>query len=267
MNNKRVESIIRDIKSVKIQGARNIARAALKAFSISPTNETKLRLIQARITEPMLLKTLINFEKIGYKRTLAHFDEAQKKINKLVLNLIRNDSIIFTHCHSTNVVNALIYAKKKGKKFQVYTTETRPLMQGRKTARELKKEGIKVTQFIDSAARTALLQARQIRGPDLVFLGADAILAQGAINKIGSGMFSEIAYNNKIPVYIIADSWKYSHVNVPIEERSIAEIWDYAPKNVKIKNPAFEFVPRRFIRAIVSELGILNYSKFLKKVT
>jgi len=64
------------------------------------------------------------------------------------LILVKNRDVIFTHCHSTNVVNSLIYAKKKGKKFQVYNTETRPLFQGRKTANELKKAGIKVTMLL-----------------------------------------------------------------------------------------------------------------------
>jgi len=46
--------------------------------------------------------------------------------------------------------------KKQRKKFEVYNTETRPLFQGRKTAKELKGAGIKVTMFIDSAMDIAL---------------------------------------------------------------------------------------------------------------
>ena len=39
-----------------------------------------------------------------------------------------------------------------------------------------------------------------------------------------------------------------------------------APKNIKIKNPAFEFIKRKYIKFIVSELGVLSYNDFLKKV-
>ncbi|GAI17822.1 unnamed protein product, partial [marine sediment metagenome] len=82
-------------------------------------------------------------DKKPYKEIISHFDNAQEKINQHVLKIIKNRDVIFTHCHSTNVVNSLINAKKKGRKFQVYNTETRPLYQGRKTAQELRRAGIK----------------------------------------------------------------------------------------------------------------------------
>lgn len=257
--------IVENIKKIKIQGAASIAKSALYAYSLFPNKRAKQKLINARATEPMLANVLKNYEILGYKKTLLHFQEAQDKINKYVFQLVKNNSIIFTHCHSTNVIKSLIYAKKHGKKFQVYNTETRPLFQGRKTALELKKSGIPVTSFIDSAARTALIQAKKIKGIDLVFFGADAILKSGVINKIGSGMFAEIAYNNKIPVYIIADSWKFAR-HVKLEERNFKEIWETAPKNIKLKNPAFELIPKQYIKAIVSELGILALGGFVKKV-
>ena len=101
----------------------------------------------------------------------------------------------------------------------------------------------------------------------MVFIGADAILKNGdIINKIGSGMFSEIAYDMKKPVYIIADSWKFAHGPEKIEERSFKEIWKNAPKHVKIKNPAFELIENKYITAIISELGILKPKQFTKKV-
>ena len=205
-------------------------------------------------------------EKKSQKEINSHFEEAQDKINKIVLKLIRKGDIIFTHCHSTNVINALIYAKKKGKNFEVYNTETRPLFQGRKTAKDLRKAGIKVTMFIDSALGVALSGEQKNKKVDKVFLGADALLKDGIINKIGSELVAQVAKNNKIPVYIIADSWKFTKSKVPTEQRKLAEIWDNAPKNIKIKNPAFEFVPKKYIKSIISELGNLSYGDFLKKV-
>ena len=73
---------------------------------------------------------------------------------------------------------------------------------------------------------------------------------------------------NKIPVYIVADSWKYSPKRIKIEERDFHEVWNKISKNssIKIKNPAFEFVPRKYLHGIVSELGNLKYKEFLRKV-
>ncbi len=222
-NRKRFDKIARDIKEIKIQGARNVARAALYAYSLIPTKASMRKLLSLRPTEPMLEKVLRMAEKKLYKEILIHFKNVQGEINKHTFKLIKNKDVIFTHCHSTNVVNSLTYSKKKGKKFQVYNTETRPLFQGRKTANELKKAGIKVTMFVDSAAAVAI--EKENRKDKIyatkIFLGADALLNQGIINKIGSRMIAELAYVHKIPVYIIADSWKFTKKKVPIENRSL----------------------------------------------
>lgn len=257
--------ISKDIKSIKIQGARNIAKSAFKAYKLIPTEKSKKKLLSLRPTEPMLANILENADKLSYQQILTHLNKTQQIINKEALKLIKSDDVIFTHCHSSAVTQALINAKNKDKKFEVYNTETRPLYQGRKTARELRKAGIKVTNFVDSAAGIALTKSQGTKKVDLVFLGADAILKKGVINKVGSGMFSQIAKSNKIPVYILANSWKYFPKNVKIEQRDFEEVWDNAPKNIKIKNPAFELIRKKFITGIISEFKTLSYNKFLKK--
>lgn len=262
-NKKRFNQIAKQIKEVKIQGARNIARAALKAYAMIPSKSSKRKLLSLRPTEPMMENVLDMAEKTPIEEIVKHFDDAQDKINKHVLKLIKNGDIIFTHCHSTNVSNALIYAKKKGKKFEVYNTETRPLFQGRKTAKELKKAGIKVTMFVDSALGVALSGEQKNKKPDKVFLGADALTKKGIINKIGSEVIAKLAKQEKIPVYIIADSWKFTKKPVPREQRKLDEVWDKAPKQIKIKNPAFEFVDKKYIKGIVSEKGKMGYNKFI----
>ena len=150
------------------------------------------------------------------------------------MKLIRNKDVIFTHCHSTNVINALIYAKKKGKKFEVYNTETRPLFQGRRTARELKKAGIKVTMFVDSALGVALSKEQGTKKATKVFLGADALLKKGIINKVGSEVIAKIAKSEKIPVYVIADSWKFTKKKIPLENRKLNEVWGNVPRGLRL---------------------------------
>lgn len=267
-NKKKFNSIAKAIKEIRIQGARNIAKKALYAYSLVPTEKSKRKLLSLRPTEPMLANVLDKIGKISYREIYSHFNESQKKINKKVFNLIKKNNVIFTHCHSTNVINALIYAKKKGKKFEIYNTETRPLFQGRKTAKELSRAGIKVTQFVDSALGVALSKEQNTKKVDKVFLGADALLKNGVINKIGSEVIAQMAKSKKIPVYIIADSWKYSNKNLKLEQRNFDEVWKGLSKKskIKIKNPCFEFIPKKYIKSIVSELGVLKYDNFLKKV-
>jgi len=257
---KRLDKICSDIKSIKIQGATNIAKAAITAYSLRPAKSTKIRLLNTRPTEPTLSNTLNFLEKWPKKKVISHFPEAQEKINRYVYKLIKKNCVIYTHCHSTNVVKALIYAKNKGKKFSVINTETRPLYQGRKTASELSKSGVGVTTFVDSAMSEAIEKS------DLVLLGSDAILKSGVINKIGSEAIAILAKEYKKPLYIVADSWKFSPKNIKIEERDFHEVWKQAPKNIKIRNPAFELIPKKYIKGVVSEYGNLKYSDFIKKV-
>ncbi len=264
---KRFDQIVKGIKEIKIQGAKNIAKKALYAYSLFPTKSSKRKLLSLRPTEPLLSNVLDRAEKQSYKELLEHFDNSQEKINKNAFKLIKKGDVIFTHCHSTSVVGALIYAKKHKKKFEVYNTETRPLFQGRKTSKELRAARIKVTQFVDSAAMIALTKKQDTQGVDKVFIGADALLKEGVINKVGSGMFSKIAYDNKIQVYVLADSWKYSRKKLEMEQRNLREVWKGVAKKlgINVKNPAFEFVPKKYISAVVSELGVLSYNEFLKK--
>jgi len=256
----RLHKIYSNIKEVKIQGATNIAKAAVQAYSIKPTKETKKKLLSLRPTEPTLSNALNFLEKIGKEKVISHFSEAQGRIERFVFKLIKNGMIIYTHCHSTNVVKALVYARKKEKKFEVYNTETRPLFQGRITAKELVKNGIKVTTFVDSA----MLEA--IKCSDIILVGADAILKSGVINKVGSAAIAELAHNHRKPFYIVADSWKFSPKNVKIEERDFHEVWKNAPGKIKIRDPAFEKIDKKYIKGIISEYGILSFEKFVDKM-
>jgi len=270
---KEVKNIIQGIKEVRIHGASNIAKAALKAYLLEPTSAVKKALVNARPTEPLLVNVVnkldrcMRTEKSQCVNVPSHFPQAQEKINKQVFKLIKNSDVIFTHCYSTNVVRALVYARKHGKRFEVYNTETRPLFQGRETAKELGKAGIPVTTFIDAAMAIALENKQGAKKVSRIFIGCDAILKNGIINKIGSGIIAELSGLNKIPLYIIADSWKFIPKNVKIEERDFHEVWKSAPKNISIRNPAFEFVHEKYISKIVSELGLLSFKEFLQRVS
>ncbi len=269
---KKFNKICRDIKSIRIQGAENIAKAGFFAYKLVPTKASKKKLLKLRPTEPMLQNVLELGDKMSYIELKMRLDKNQEAINKEVYRLIRNNSVIFTHCHSSTVVQALAYAKKQGKKFEVYNTETRPLFQGRKTFKELRQAGIKTTMFTDSAIEIALTKAQdkeeKTRPVNVIFLGADAITNKGVINKVGSGLVSDIAKINKIPLYIIADSLKYTRNPPSMEQRNPKEIWNKINilKTNSIKNPAFELIKKQNITGIISEFGTLAYDKFLKRV-
>lgn len=283
--------IVEDIKSVKIQGAENIAKASIQALNeVYMSNQhlshqelykelitARNTLKQTRPTEPCMSNTLKflfhdineynlkqNFQK-NVVNAKNHFSSSDKNIFEIGEKKIARGYKVFTFCHSSTVMG-IIKAAYKHKKFVVNNTETRPLLQGRKTAEELAEEGIKVNHYVDSAMRLA------IKDSDIVLIGADAITSEGkAINKIGSELVAEIAHKFDVPVYICTNSWKFDPDTVfgfdeKIEQRHEQEIWSYPPKGVTVNNYAFEIVSPELITGVISELGIYSPDVFIEEL-
>lgn len=261
--------ICKDIKELKIQGATAVAKEGVKALRYKRDKSSVEKLLSLRPTEPMLknaVKFVLQDFDNNYQKALEHFEKAEKQITEIGSREISSGIVIFTHCHSSTVTKVLIEAKRQGKKFEVYNTETRPLYQGRKTATELAKAKIPVTHFIDSAGRIALKKA------DIMIIGADAVISSGKVaNKVGSEMFALVAKSYGVPVYCCTNSWKFDAKTIlgykeKIEERSPKEVWGKAPKGIKVSNLAFELISPDLIEAIISELGIYNPLSFVEEV-
>ena len=260
---KRFEKILQDIRDVKIQGATDVAKAGIKAFLISPDKNSAKKILAARPTEPLLqnaLKFLLKSRnlKSDSKFFLDYIKKSQKVIAKKGAVKIRQDANIFTHCHSSTVIEILKQAKKFKKKFVVYTTEVEPLLQGRQTAEELAKSGIKVIISPDLAAPQLLKKC------SILLFGADAFSKKGIANKIGTSTLCKLAKQMNIPRYACAISLKFAK-KIKLETRPGKEVWDEKNKNIKVINPAFDFTPKKLLTGVISEFGILPYSKFVKK--
>ena len=263
------DEICEKIRNVEIQGATNIAKAAASALLIRNDVKSVRKLLSTRPTEPAM-RNAVNYAKKDPKRlvpvVLRHFEESESEIAGYGSKMIKDGMTILTHCHSNSVIRIFEKAKKDGKKFRVFCTETRPLFQGRKTAAELAEMGIPVTMFVDSGARVALKEC------GLFLFGADAITAEGkVINKIGTELFCETAKRYGVPCYSCTDSWKFDPVTAfgkkePLERRPESEVWPGAPGGVKILNLAFENVEPSLLAGIISELGVLKPGDFVRKV-
>ncbi|MFH1638337.1 MAG: hypothetical protein ABIB71_07975 [Candidatus Woesearchaeota archaeon] len=287
-----LDTTVRKIKSLQIQGASNISRAALLAFSsfaasnkkksekdyFKALEKAKHKLFLSRTTEPGMRNYLNYFEyllkkKEGVKemkesapviakKVLAEWKSAKDQLARIGLRVIPKNALIFTHCHSTSVTGIIRAAR--GKRVTVHNTETRPLFQGRLTAMELAKAKIPVKMFVDSAARLALKKA------DVMLIGADSITSTAVYNKIGSELIAEVANKYDIPVYVCSTSWKFNPDTLmgfveEVEQRSSKEVWEKPPKGVKIENPAFEKVSPEMVTAIISELGVLKHEAFIEE--
>ncbi|MGC8676556.1 MAG: translation initiation factor eIF-2B, partial [Candidatus Micrarchaeia archaeon] len=262
------ERLVRDIRALKVQGAENVAKAAIDAWVLAKDKKKATAVLQkSRPTEPMMRNALKYLNSGGTPSALkAEISKGLDKIAEYGSRLVPNNSIIYTHCHSSTVEAVLVKAKEKGKKFEVHATETRPDYQGRITAGDLARHKIPVTLFVDSAVLSAMKDA------DAMLIGSDAITAYGGIvNKIGSHLFAKLASERGVPVYIVSHALKfdpdtrYGHAE-KIEERSAGEVWANRPTGVKIFNNVFDFVPSEYITAMITELGIMPYAELLEKV-
>lgn len=277
-----VQKIIDDIRALRVQGARNVALAALRAVRLvaersrdeeleDNVRRVVLDLARTRPTEPAMRDALTYvLRQLRYtesKDTLLdaidRYEEelrsAEEKISEYGARKIPDGGVVITHCHSTTVVNVLRRAKAEGKEFRVIVTETRPLYQGKLTAKDLLAAGIPVTYIVDSAAYLFM------RDADLYITGADAITSDGyVVNKIGTALMAVAAKRFDVPYYVAASTLKYDPVTAAgfpelIEERDPREIID--PEEIpgaKVRNPAFDVTPPDLVDGIISEIGIYS---------
>lgn len=268
-----MDETVRKIENIEIQGATNVAEAGVRLLKglakegaeDESLDEVAKRLKNARPTEPFLFNCIRVARQTGeYDRVLGQIDR-QDYIDENAAHLVGEDDIVYTHCHSSSVTSVLRTVAEEHD-FRARVTETRPLYQGRETARELSETGVPVRFYVDSGARIALREA------DLMMIGADAVLNNGkVINKIGSEMFAEVAGGYGVPVYVVTNSWKYDPMSsfgyeTEIEKRAAEEVWNDPPEGVDVVNYAFEKIAPQKVDGIVSELGVHEPDEFVEAV-
>jgi methylthioribose-1-phosphate isomerase len=186
--------------------------------------------------------------------------------------LVPEAARILTHCNAGALATAgygtalgvIRAAVEQGKRIAVLADETRPFLQGaRLTAWELVKDGIDTTVITDNMAASMM----RLQEVDLVVVGADRIAANGDVaNKIGTYGVAVLAKEHGIPFYVAAplstiDLDTPDGSRIPIEERSDREVTHVGtsrltPEGARIRNPAFDVTPSKYVTAIITERGI-----------
>jgi ribose 1,5-bisphosphate isomerase len=278
------------IRRLEVQGARNVAIAAIKAIAngakeskapkkfefLQELSDAKNVLFASRETEPLMrnalryvihaiekseetsVKELVKLVSQVSDGFLESLKQSKEKIALVGSKRVTDGSKVLTHCHSSTVTNMLRRAKEDGKTFEVICTESRPVFQGRITAREMLDAGIDTTLIVDSAVRYFMNEV------DLVVVGADAITSEGnVINKIGTSMVALAAKEARTSFYVACELLKFDPATIhgdyeTIEERNPQEIWKHAPLGLNVRNPAFDVTRREFIHGIICEEGVVS---------
>ncbi len=298
------------IKEMKLRGAPLIGVAAayglaLTAFhSKAQTRENLLKALEAsaevlRKTRPTAVNLFWAIDRVlkkaretaGTKEALAEavVAEAQKmadedvevnrRMGKHGAELIEDGDVILTHCNAGSLatvdygtaLGVIRGAIEAGKNVKVIACETRPRLQGaRLTCYELMRDGIPVTLISDTMVGYVMSRGMV----DKVVVGADRIVRDAVLNKIGTYNVAVLAYEHGIPFYVAApmstmDSSRSSEDAV-IEERSPNEVTNIgceriAPEGIKVLNPAFDITPLELVDAVITEEGILRPEVNLKQ--
>jgi len=300
---KNCEEVAEAIKTMKIRGAPLIGAAAayglaLTAYHSKANSREELlaelercgeMLRQTRPTAVNLfwavdrvLKKANNVE--GDVRTIAEKVieeanliaegdvEANRRMGKFGAQLIEDGDTILTHCNAGalatvdygTALGVIRAAWEEGKKIRVIATETRPKLQGaRLTVYELMRDGIPVTLITDNMVGYVMYKGLISK----VIVGADRIVRDAVINKIGTYTVAVLAHEHNVPFYVAAPISTFdldkTSSQVVIEERNSQEVThvlsvQIAPDGVKVLNPAFDVTPLKYVSAIICEKGILK---------
>jgi methylthioribose-1-phosphate isomerase len=207
-----------------------------------------------------------------------HIWEEEKEANRAIIRsgqtLIQSGDRILTHCNTGplatgglgTALGIILEASREGKHIQAWVDETRPFLQGaRLTSWELAQGKVPFRLITDSMAGY-FMRRREV---DIVLVGADRIAANGDVaNKIGTYSLAVLAQEHEIPFYVAApvssfDLTRVSGDDIPIEERDPQEVTHLmghriAPDGIEAANPVFDITPSRYIRAFITEKGILR---------
>jgi methylthioribose-1-phosphate isomerase len=302
--------VVEAITSMRIRGAPLLGVAAAFALALTAynskaesredlLNELEKAVGKVRNTRPTAVNLFWALDRIldkakvfdGNAKRLAALivREAQKiadedaaanhLIGKHGAELLCDGDTVLTHCNAGalatveygTALGVIRAALEQGKKIKVVATETRPLLQGaRLTAYELVRDSIPVTLITDNMVGYVMHMGLVNKA----VVGADRIVQDAVINKIGTFSAAVLAKEHKIPFYVAApkSTFDLAHTSadVVIEQRKPEEVTcigsqRIAPEGVDVLNPAFDVTPLEYVTAVVCESGIL-YKQDLHKL-
>lgn len=166
--------------------------------------------------------------------------------------LIGAGRTVMTHSLSSTVREVFHLLKDDG--VRAIVSESRPLCEGYALAAQLSEWGISTALVTDAQLGLFVKQA------DLVLVGADAILEDGAaVNKAGTYLLALAARDQGVPFYVCCESFKRRTAGMgplELEEMGLEEIGAPERPHVTVRNVYFDVTPWRLITGWINEYGL-----------
>lgn len=288
------EHVFTEIEAMNVRGGSPFGRAAAWAYKLALEREplttfedlhARFQVISYRLAELKptmatihntsgLINDLIAFSKDQDLRILKSKVNlicdniinssvtSVEKLSSFGADLISNNSTVLMHSYSSSLMGIFTQAVRKGKKFDVVCTESRPLRESRVAIKSLLEINIPVTLVTDAAMYEVLAQV------DMVIVGADTISWVGEVaNKVGTRLIALAASSLQIPVYVASEAFKidkrtqFGHP-IELEFRDKSEVLkntefeNYPTLNVI--NQFFDITPPNLITGIITEYGLVS---------
>ncbi|OGW59340.1 MAG: hypothetical protein A2V83_02560 [Nitrospirae bacterium RBG_16_64_22] len=246
---------------------RNMVRLGRTLLRAQPTMASLLNLVN----DVLLASESPRNPKDRVRRVLETFyseqDSGPGRMAGHLARLLKRGGRLLTHSYSSSVVQAIGVLRQRPEfrtPLKIVCTESRPLLEGRNTARQLAQMGIHVTLVVDALAGEYLEQGRV----DAIVVGADAVLESGLVNKCGTVGLARVAGLRKIPVFALAGRDKFlppalaHHIQIRPEDG--AEIWPRHPSGIRLENRYFDQTPLPLVTSFVTPGGCLSPGQALK---
>lgn len=260
-----IRTAIKEIRSDRERGARQLALAALEALASVADDDEKEFKESARelaFARPMMAAVQNAVALAWYNcangsnpetavsDAIDSIQQASEGMTIAARSVVPTDTVM-SYSYSSTVIEILSRLKPR----RVIISEGRPLGEGLAQARELRSAGIAIT-FITEAQMALFVQEA-----DAVVVGADTILPDGSfINKIGTRLLALAAKDAGVPFYAVTETLKVAAPSEPVpfapEEGRLREIT--SARWLEVRNVIYESTPRRLVTAYVTEEGLLK---------
>ena len=168
----------------------------------------------------------------------------QRKMNTHVLKKIKQNAVVLISDCDLMVISALLFAKKKGKRFSVRIIETTSPFLSKEVNTLFKQHKIQTSSFLPISLPFAF------KGADVVLLGCDGITPFSLYSSLGSSLLIFLARDHSTPVYICTLNLSFSSSFIP-------------PKHTS-NLPIFDTLNPQHITGVISESGIFSHSIFVE---
>jgi translation initiation factor eIF-2B subunit delta len=195
----------------------------------------------------------------GLPRLKEQLTAARGRVSMEAAGLLRGCRTLVTVSYSSDVLSALVAARREAPGLRVFVCESRPLHEGVDLARALRKEDIGATVVVDAAGPSLVGEA------DAVILGADALLRDGHIvNKVGSLPLALASEHHGVPLYCLMEVIKVEledhRLQLTPETRDPAEVCE----DVDALNFYFERVPAGLTTYMATDAGVRHWPALLE---